>query len=58
MGLEFVSAAPCVVDPRLGADPTDDETTPPGSDRAGIEQIKGLTLNRIAPECRFYPVLN
>jgi hypothetical protein len=38
MGLDFVSAAPYVVDPRLGADPTDDETAPPGSDRAGIEQ--------------------
>lgn len=38
MELKFVSAAPYVVDPRLGADPTDDETAPPGSDRAGIEQ--------------------
>jgi hypothetical protein len=37
MGLDFVSAAPYVVDHRVGADPTDDETAPPGSDKGGIE---------------------
>lgn len=37
VGLEFVSAAPNVADPKLGVDPTDDETAPLGSDRAGIE---------------------